>query len=186
MPSAFAHAVAAITLGAVWVKRPKLPTRFWVLGAACAIGPDVDSLGYYFGVPYEDMLGHRGLTHSLPFAAIVSGLVAQIAFSGPEWARVRIQLITYFFLATASHGVLDAMTNAGLGVAFFAPFDSTRYSSHFVRSHLSIRNRPFSKRLFNPVSLLQFNQRVVFGRCSLLSLVISARLITLRGKKYEP
>ena len=127
MASAFAHAVAAITLGAVWVNRPKLPTRFWVFGAACAIGTDVDSLGYYFGVPYEHMLGHRGLTHSLPFAAIVSGLVAQISFSGPEWARVRIQLITYFFLATASHGVLDAMTNAGLGVAFFAPFDSTRY-----------------------------------------------------------
>ncbi|HSV89890.1 MAG TPA: hypothetical protein VLH80_02270, partial [Nitrospiraceae bacterium] len=25
------------------------------------------------------------------------------------------------------HGVLDAMTNGGLGVAFFSPFDTTRY-----------------------------------------------------------
>jgi inner membrane protein len=31
------------------------------------------------------------------------------------------------FLITASHGVLDAMTNGGLGVAFFSPFDPTRY-----------------------------------------------------------
>jgi inner membrane protein len=31
------------------------------------------------------------------------------------------------FLATASHGVLDAMTNGGLGVAFFSPFDNRRY-----------------------------------------------------------
>jgi inner membrane protein len=31
------------------------------------------------------------------------------------------------FLATASHGVLDAMTNGGLGVAFLAPFDRARY-----------------------------------------------------------
>jgi inner membrane protein len=31
------------------------------------------------------------------------------------------------FVATASHGVLDAFTDGGLGVAFFAPFDGTRY-----------------------------------------------------------
>ncbi len=36
-------------------------------------------------------------------------------------------LLSYLFLATASHGVLDAMTNGGLGVAFFSPFDNSRY-----------------------------------------------------------
>ena len=36
-------------------------------------------------------------------------------------------LFLYFFFCTASHGVLDAMTNGGLGVAFFSPFDTTRY-----------------------------------------------------------
>jgi inner membrane protein len=39
----------------------------------------------------------------------------------------RLRLWTYFFLAVASHGVLDAMTNGGLGVAFFAPFDDRRF-----------------------------------------------------------
>src|SRR5215831_7502105 len=39
----------------------------------------------------------------------------------------RFALFAYLFLATASHGVLDAMTNGGLGVAFFSPFDTTRY-----------------------------------------------------------
>jgi membrane-bound metal-dependent hydrolase YbcI (DUF457 family) len=39
----------------------------------------------------------------------------------------RGQLWLYFFLATASHGVLDAFTNGGLGVAFFAPFHNARY-----------------------------------------------------------
>jgi inner membrane protein len=28
---------------------------------------------------------------------------------------------------TASHGLLDALTDGGLGVAFFAPFDAGRY-----------------------------------------------------------
>ena len=36
-------------------------------------------------------------------------------------------LIGLQFTVTASHGVLDALTNGGLGVAFFAPFDGTRY-----------------------------------------------------------
>jgi hypothetical protein len=31
------------------------------------------------------------------------------------------------FLATAGHGLLDAMTNGGLGLAFFSPFDNHRY-----------------------------------------------------------
>ena len=31
------------------------------------------------------------------------------------------------FVVTASHGLLDALTNGGLGVAFFSPFDDTRY-----------------------------------------------------------
>jgi len=36
-------------------------------------------------------------------------------------------LWTYLFLATASHGLLDAMTDGGLGVAFFSPFNNDRY-----------------------------------------------------------
>ena len=33
----------------------------------------------------------------------------------------------FFFSCTASHALLDAMTNGGLGVAFFSPFDNSRY-----------------------------------------------------------
>jgi inner membrane protein len=33
----------------------------------------------------------------------------------------------YFFLSAASHGLLDALTDGGLGVAFFSPFEQTRY-----------------------------------------------------------
>ena len=39
----------------------------------------------------------------------------------------RFTLLAYLFLPTASHGVLDAMTNGGLGVAFISPFDNRRY-----------------------------------------------------------
>jgi inner membrane protein len=36
-------------------------------------------------------------------------------------------LFLYLFLCTVSHGVLDAMTNGGLGVGFLSPFNTTRY-----------------------------------------------------------
>jgi inner membrane protein len=45
----------------------------------------------------------------------------------PKFSKEWWRLLAFFFVITASHGVLDAMTNGGLGVAFFAPFDSTRY-----------------------------------------------------------
>lgn len=70
-------------------------------------------------------MGHRGFTHSLFFAALLAGFVT-IAFAGRRQISGS-RLFFYLFLATASHGVLDAMTNGGLGVAFFSPFSNARY-----------------------------------------------------------
>ena len=42
-------------------------------------------------------------------------------------ARLRVRIAAYLFVVTASHGVFDAMTDGGLGVAFLAPFDAARY-----------------------------------------------------------
>lgn len=39
----------------------------------------------------------------------------------------RLRLFAVLFLSTVSHGLLDAMTNGGLGVGFFIPFDNRRY-----------------------------------------------------------
>lgn len=37
----------------------------------------------------------------------------------------------HFAFVTASHAILDMMTNGGLGVAIFSPFDLTRYFFDF-------------------------------------------------------
>ncbi len=126
MASAFSHVVVAGSLG-VALRLNKASWRFWVLGAACSILPDLDVIGHGMGVPYAHPLGHRGLTHSLAFAALVSLVVVRTCFRGVQEKAYRPRLFLYFFLATASHGILDAMTNGGLGVAFFAPLDNTRY-----------------------------------------------------------
>jgi inner membrane protein len=79
------------------------------------------------GIPYGDFWGHRGFTHSLVFAALLAGVTMIVGFRRGVPALGRLPLLLYLFLATASHGVLDAMTNGGLGVAFFSPFDTSRY-----------------------------------------------------------
>lgn len=72
--SAFSQAVAGVAIGtACW--RPGVPARYCTAGALLATVPDLDSIGCRFGIHYGDMLGHRELTHSLLFAAVLSVLV---------------------------------------------------------------------------------------------------------------
>jgi len=99
----------------------------WTLGALCSIVPDLDRVGSRAVVPYETMWGPHGVTHSPAFAAAQSAVLVAVAFRTRDWASWRLGLAFYFSLAAASHGALDAMTNGGLGVGFFAPFDATRY-----------------------------------------------------------
>ena len=124
MATPISHAVAALSIGSCFY-RAKIPNRVWVAAALCSVIPDLDAIGFRFGVRYSDFWGHRGFTHSLLFAALLAGVVTLIFRS--TVGTTRVSLFIYMFAATASHGLLDAMTNGGLGVAFFSPFDNHRY-----------------------------------------------------------
>jgi len=124
MPSAFSHAIVATAIGKV-AEPKQVPWWYWGLGAVLSAVPDLDVIGFHFGVRYGDVMGHRGFTHSLFFAVLLAGFVS-IAFLGQSQISCW-RLFFYLFLATASHGVLDAMTNGGLGMAFFSPFSNARY-----------------------------------------------------------
>ena len=127
MPTIISHGIAAVAIGKVFTAK-RLPMRFWVLSILCAMLPDIDVVGFAFGIRYSDMLGHRGLTHSLPFALVVGLVAAWITLQkAPQGTRTGFAFFVYFFIVTASHGLLDAMTNGGLGIAFFAPFSNVRY-----------------------------------------------------------
>ena len=125
MPSVFSHAVAGLGIAACF-DRPEIPKRVWILGAVCSAIPDLDVVGFSLGVRYGDFWGHRGFSHSILFAALLAGAAA-LGLRGSVAGIGTSVLFLYFFLTTASHGVLDAMTDGGLGVAFFSPFDNTRY-----------------------------------------------------------
>lgn len=127
MPTIMSHGIAAAAIGKVFAA-DRMPARFWFLSIGCAMLPDIDVLGFAFGIRYGDMLGHRGITHSLPCALMVACLAAWLCLdTATQSARTWLVLVGYFFIVTASHGILDAMTNGGLGVAFFAPFSNNRY-----------------------------------------------------------
>ncbi|HSS20031.1 MAG TPA: metal-dependent hydrolase [Pyrinomonadaceae bacterium] len=144
MPTIFSHAVFATTVGRAYVNE-RVPLSFWVLTAICAMLPDVDAIGFAFGVPYDSLLGHRGLTHSIAFAALVGLLVGFLASRVVPLSRSK--LVVYFALVTLSHPLLDALTNGGRGVALFAPFSNARYFSPWRPIEVSpIGMRFFSER----------------------------------------
>jgi inner membrane protein len=124
------HAVVALSLGSAW-RLSRSDWKFLAWGVVCAEIPDADVLGFWLGLHYGDLWGHRGMTHSLFFAAVLATVLAYATGNRIEGGGSRVSHGVYFFLATASHGVADAMTDGGLGVAFFAPFDPTRYFASF-------------------------------------------------------
>jgi len=99
--------------------------RLMLASILLPILPDADAL-FTPWIPYAHPLGHRGFTHSLLFAALVGAGAAALAVRG-KWGDSYPKLAIFFAAITASHGLFDAMTSGGLGVAFFAPFDNTRY-----------------------------------------------------------
>lgn len=98
--------------------------RYWTAAILCSGLPDADVLGFNFGIHYGDLWGHRGLTHSLLVAALLAVSVSVVFLNSRSHC---FELGLMLFLITASHGVLDAFTNGGFGVAFFSPFNPSRY-----------------------------------------------------------
>jgi len=117
MASALSHAMVAATLGQAFTSK-ELRGREVFLGAFCSVMPDLDVIGFSMGIQYGDVWGHRGLTHSFLFAGLLAVSLVALWYRRKSTA-VMTGLFLYFFLCAASHGVLDAMTNGGLGVAFF-------------------------------------------------------------------
>jgi inner membrane protein len=87
--------------------------------------PDADVLAFPLGIPYGAPFGHRGASHSLA-AALLVAIVVGIAWrfdrrAGPR----RVAIFTGIVMAT--HGILDAMTDGGRGIALLFPFTTERF-----------------------------------------------------------
>jgi inner membrane protein len=127
MPSIVSHPAVPLALSPLLPHELRSPSLIFV-GVVCSVLPDLDVVGFRFGVPYGHVLGHRGLSHSIACAALLSACLAWLLPIEAQTAQApRLIRFGFLFLSTLSHGVLDALTSGGLGIAFFAPFENSRY-----------------------------------------------------------
>ena len=164
MPTILTHPAVAL-LKTWW---PRLPARVAVAGAIVTILPDLDVAAFAMGIPYEHPLGHRGFTHSIVFAIIVAALVTWI-LRVPEHRRATL---VFLFLCAISHPVLDAMTDGGLGVAFFAPFHNQRYFFPWT----PIRVSPIGARFFSARGLETLRSELAYVWAPCIIAAVAGRL----------
>ena len=144
--------------------RGRLPSfgamLFW---AALAMLPDADVIGFRFGVQYGDPWGHRGATHSLVFAFVLGILVGVVA---PSLAGSRTRTTALAVLVAASHGLLDALTDGGRGIALLWPFTNARYFAPWTPIPVAPMGWAFlSPRGFSvaTVELVQFLPLIIYA-----------------------
>ncbi|WP_428262645.1 metal-dependent hydrolase [Haliangium sp.] len=122
------HLAVAMVAGR-WCLRaePPAPGRLaaaMVALSALSLAPDADVIAFALGVPYHAPWGHRGASHSL-FLAAVSGLVAAPLLASRLHRSVPLTAVIVA-VVIASHGLLDAFTDGGLGVALYWPLSDQR------------------------------------------------------------
>lgn len=123
MPTVLTHPALPLAIG-LGLGRDIIAPRLLVAGVAASILPDLDVLAFPLGIPYGSEFGHRGFSHSLFFAV----LIALLGASCHRLLATKFSMAFLFLLAaTASHGMLDAFTNGGPGIAFLWPFSGERY-----------------------------------------------------------
>jgi len=111
MPSVFTHATVPLAL---WCAggRNRVPTRLLGDGVIAAMLPGADVLALALHIPYADAFGHRGASHSLPFATLLAAAALPLH---RQLHAGRRQAPAFVFICALSHPLLDAFTSGGLG-----------------------------------------------------------------------
>jgi inner membrane protein len=127
MPTILTHPAVPLTIA--WgLGREVISTRLLAVGVIASVVPDLDVLAFRFGIPYAAEFGHRGFSHSLLLALIIAVVGASLV--RPLHTTLK-RAFWFLFVSMASHGILDALTNGGLGIAFLWPFSGERFFAPF-------------------------------------------------------
>jgi inner membrane protein len=108
-----------------------LGKRAMLVGALAQSVPDSDFIAYLWLDKTENLLGHRGFTHSLLFAVIITACMTWFF----KWyfrrrKVLRKELILLFGINIFTHLFLDSFNAYGIGL--FEPFYHTRISFHVL------------------------------------------------------
>ena len=102
-----------------------------ILGAIANSFPDIDFLASLWLSPTDNLLAHRGFTHSILCATLLSMLFAWIA---TKWYRMEPVTFTawllFFSIQLLLHLFVDAFNAYGVG--WLIPFNNTRISFHAI------------------------------------------------------
>lgn len=120
MASVFGHALVSSVIASCGKKAYVKRTLFLCL--FLSILPDFDVVAFRLSIPYESIWGHRGFTHSIFFSFVAASICTKFFYP-----KIYKSIFTVLFLSGVSHSILDALTNGGLGVAFFFPLENSRY-----------------------------------------------------------
>ena len=121
MPTIMTHAAVPLAL-AVAAGRGKIGPKLAFAGIVLAMFPDADVVSFSLGVPYEAAWGHRGASHSITLAFVISVVVTVLLQPGRP-----VVAFLFLWMSAASHGLLDMLTDGGLGVAALWPWEDSRF-----------------------------------------------------------
>jgi inner membrane protein len=100
-------------------------------GALAQSIPDIDFIASFWLGPAEDLLAHRGFTHSILFAILVAPAFAMTADRIHRPHNIPFRKWLLFFSAEVFlHLFLDGFNNYGIG--WFEPFSHARYSFNTI------------------------------------------------------
>jgi len=120
------HIAVGAVIGEAIMGR-KIGKRAMLLGAIAQSLPDIDFVASFFLSTADDLLAHRGFTHSFLFAALASFLLALISERWHRPHNISLQKwILFYGIEVFTHLFLDAFNSYGTG--WFEPFSHLRIS----------------------------------------------------------
>jgi inner membrane protein len=133
MPTFVGHSLVALSVCAPLHRTPlgkvmSFPDWLALLVIASLL-PDLDVLMLRW-FPYSHPLSHRGLAHSLPFALVAAFCITMSCnLAGILPGTLFTFILVWLLVASVmgSHGLLDALTDGGLGIGLFIPLTLRRY-----------------------------------------------------------
>jgi inner membrane protein len=124
------HIVLGAALGEVFLDK-SLGKRAMLYGAAAHSLPDIDVVESLWLSPADNLLAHRGITHSFLFAAFAAIVLAWLLRRWHRGSEISFQKWTGFFAVTIFLHLLLDSTNA-YGTGLLEPFSHQRFSFHIL------------------------------------------------------
>jgi inner membrane protein len=183
VPSLIAH-IAVPLAGRALLGPEAIPRRVLVAGLVLCALPDLDVIAFRFGIPYASPWGHRGFTHSIAFGLVVALVCWWMLRPARPSRFTETATATYLVACAVSHGLLDGLTNGGLGSALWWPLSDDRWFAPFRPIQVS----PIGHAFFSSRGLAVIQSEAIWIglpalAISLIGLAVRRRLTARRTER---